>query len=193
VTFSLAGEANDYLGKGLSGGILALHPPPGSSYEAERNVIAGNVALYGATSGRAFIRGLVGERFAVRNSGARAVVEGVGDHGCEYMTGGCVVVLGPTGSNFAAGMTGGVAYVIDHRGRFARRCNRATVELERLDEADQLSLHELLAEHERRTGSTLAAAALEDFDLYVTRFLAVMPSGYREALRGRREAEEVGA
>ena len=153
VTFTLAGEANDYLGKGLSGGILSLFPAPGSPYQAERNVIAGNVALYGATGGRAFIRGLVGERFAVRNSGARTVVEGVGDHGCEYMTGGCVVVLGPTGSNFAAGMTGGVAYVVDHRGRFPSRCNRATVELESLDEADVLSLHDLLTEHERRTGS----------------------------------------
>jgi glutamate synthase (NADPH) large chain len=194
VTFTLAGEANDYLGKGLSGGILAMYPPPGSRYEAERNVIAGNVALYGATGGRAFIRGLVGERFGVRNSGARAVVEGVGDHGCEYMTGGCVVVLGPTGSNFGAGMTGGIAYVIDHRGRFARRCNRDTVSLERLDDDDALALHDLLSEHERRTGSELAAAALEDWDAYLPRFMAVVPAGYREAIERRRaEGEAVGA
>jgi glutamate synthase (NADPH) large chain len=122
------------------------------------------------------------------------VVEGVGDHGCEYMTGGCVVVLGPTGSNFGAGMTGGIAYVIDHRGRFARRCNRDTVSLETLDDDDALALHDLLSEHERRTGSALAAAALEDWDAYLPRFMAVVPAGYREALARRRaEGEAVGA
>ncbi len=135
VTFTLFGEANDYTGKGLSGGVLAVRPDErvGPHFVAEENVIIGNTVLYGATSGRAFFRGLAGERFAVRNSGARAVVEGVGDHGCEYMTGGLVVVLGPTGRNFAAGMSGGIAYVLDDDGRFAERCNMGMVDFEEIE------------------------------------------------------------
>src|SRR5207342_2723316 len=127
VSFTLHGDANDYTGKGLSGGVLAVRPPEGSTFRAEDNVVIGNTVLYGATSGRAFFRGLAGERFAVRNSGVLAVVEGVGDHGCEYMTGGRVVVLGPTGRNFAAGMSGGIAYVLDEHGAFASKCNMGLV------------------------------------------------------------------
>src|SRR5205823_1463882 len=136
IELTLIGEANDYVGKGLSGGVLALRPPEGAAFSAEENVVAGNTILYGATSGKAFFRGLVGERFAVRNSGATAVVEGVGDHGCEYMTGGAVVVLGPTGRNFAAGMSGGIAYVLDEDGTFAERCNPEMVALEELEPDD---------------------------------------------------------
>ena len=135
VTFTLAGETNDYTGKGLAGGVLTVRPPEDAGFAAEENVIVGNTVLYGATAGRAFFRGLAGERFAVRNSGANAVVEGVGDHGCEYMTGGRVVVLGPTGRNFAAGMSGGIAYVYDEHHDFAGCCNTELVELEALERA----------------------------------------------------------
>ncbi|HSP73609.1 MAG TPA: glutamate synthase large subunit, partial [Gaiellaceae bacterium] len=153
VELTLYGEANDYVGKGLSGGVLAVRPPEGALFAAEENVIVGNTVLYGATSGRAFFRGLAGERFAVRNSGAVAVVEGVGDHGCEYMTGGCVVVLGPTGRNFAAGMSGGIAYVLDADGRFRDRCNHELVGLDPLDDLDVDGLFALVDEHLERTGS----------------------------------------
>src|SRR5207237_2695103 len=138
ITLTLEGDANDYAGKGLSGGRIVLSPPRAATFAAEHNVIAGNVALYGATSGEAFIRGIAGERFAVRNSGATAVVEGVGDHGCEYMTGGRVVVLGKTGRNFAAGMSGGIAYVYDPNASFAARCNPEFVDLEPLDREDDM-------------------------------------------------------
>src|SRR5207253_10405615 len=130
VELTLIGDANDYTGKGLSGGVLAVRPPEAAAFKAEENVVIGNTVLYGATSGRAFFRGLAGERFGVRNSGVRAVVEGVGDHGCEYMTGGRVVVLGPTGRNFAAGMSGGIAYVLDPEGAFPARCNMELVDFE---------------------------------------------------------------
>src|SRR5207248_4318857 len=156
IELTLIGEANDYVGKGLSGGVLALRPPEGAAFVAEENVVAGNTILYGATSGRAFFRGLVGERFAVRNSGATAVVEGVGDHGCEYMTGGVVVVLGRTGRNFAAGMSGGIAYVLDDDRTFAARCNTELVGLEPLELDDLQVLRELIEEHERRTDSPVA-------------------------------------
>ena len=146
-------------------------------------MIIGNTVLYGATSGRAFFRGLSGERFAVRNSGACAVVEGVGDHGCEYMTGGRVVVLGPTGRNFAAGMSGGVAYVYDEFGEFAeRRCNRSSVSFEQIGEADADELRELVCEHARRTGSTLAERLLGDWDATLERFVKVMPDDFRRVL-----------
>ena len=165
MTFTLDGVANDYTGKGLSGGVLVVRPPVDAAYLAEENVIIGNTVLYGATSGRAFFRGLSGERFAVRNSGAYAVVEGVGDHGCEYMTGGRVVVLGPTGRNFAAGMSGGVAYVYDESGDFAeRRCNRSSVSFEEIAEADADELRALVVEHARRTGSALAERLLGDWE-----------------------------
>src|SRR5438132_12318176 len=137
ITWVLEGDANDYLGKGLSGGKVIVYPPEGSTFVPEENIITGNVALYGATSGEAYIRGMAGERFCVRNSGVKAVVEAVGDHGCEYMTGGRVVVIGPTGRNFAAGMSGGIAYVLDLAGDFPRRCNLQMIGLEALDDADE--------------------------------------------------------
>ena len=137
VTMKLFGDANDYLGKGLSGGRVIVRPPAKATFVAEENIIVGNVAFYGATGGEAFIRGVAGERFCVRNSGVRVVVEGVGDHGCEYMTGGLVVVLGPTGRNFAAGMSGGIAYVLDEEGNFARRCNQALVDWTDTDDGEQ--------------------------------------------------------
>src|SRR5207302_10826963 len=144
VTISLRGETNDYTGKGLSGGIMSVRPPERARFLAEENMIVGNTVLYGATAGRAFFRGLAGERFAVRNSGAHAVVEGVGDHGCEYMTGGRVVVLGRTGRNFAAGMSGGIAYVYDVQRRFAGRCNTELVDLEALSDEDAEEVKELI-------------------------------------------------
>jgi len=178
IELTLVGDANDYVGKGLSGGVLSLRPPDDAGFTAEHNVIAGNTILYGATSGRAFFRGLVGERFAVRNSGATAVVEGVGDHGCEYMTGGLVVVLGPTGRNFAAGMSGGVAYVLDADDTFAGRCNTELVGLEPLDAGDTKLVRALVEEHLQRTGSTLAERVLAAWP----RFVKVMPHDYRRAL-----------
>jgi glutamate synthase (NADPH/NADH) large chain/glutamate synthase (ferredoxin) len=183
VTFTLDGVANDYTGKGLSGGVLVVRPPADAAYVAEENVIIGNTVLYGATDGRAFFRGLSGERFAVRNSGAHAVVEGVGDHGCEYMTGGRVVVLGPTGRNFAAGMSGGIAYVYDATGDFAQRgCNRSSVSFEELDDADALELRTLVAEHAERTGSAVAERLLGDWDASLERFVKVMPDDFRRVL-----------
>jgi len=180
IELTLVGDANDYVGKGLSGGVLALRPPEDAGFRAEDNVIAGNTVLYGATRGRAFFRGLVGERFAVRNSGASAVVEGVGDHGCEYMTGGVVVVLGPTGRNFAAGMSGGVAYVLDETGVFPSRCNLELVGLEPVD--DDETLRALVEEHGRRTGSPVAARLLAAWEQTLERFVKVMPHDYRRAL-----------
>ncbi|MDQ1422146.1 MAG: glutamate synthase large chain, partial [Acidimicrobiaceae bacterium] len=182
VSFTLNGDANDYTGKGLSGGILAVSPTAGVTFVPEENVIIGNTVLYGATRGRAFFRGLAGERFAVRNSGAMAVVEGVGDHGCEYMTGGRVVVLGPSGRNVAAGMSGGIAYVLDSDGSFAKRCNMAVVSFEEIDDDDAAELRALVAEHERRTGSTVAARLLDDWERSLELFVKVMPHDYKRAL-----------
>src|SRR5881275_3306861 len=164
VELTLIGDANDYTGKGLSGGVLAVRPPEDASFRAEENVIIGNTVLYGATAGRAFFRGLAGERFAVRNSGACAVVEGIGDHGCEYMTGGRVVVLGPTGRNFAAGMSGGIAYVLDPDGKFPARCNMELVDFEDVDEREAQDLRRLISEHAARTGSPVAEHVLEAWD-----------------------------
>jgi glutamate synthase (NADPH/NADH) large chain/glutamate synthase (ferredoxin) len=182
IELTLWGDANDYTGKGLSGGTVAIRPPDGTTFAAEENVIVGNTVLYGATKGKAFFRGLAGERFAVRNSGADAVIEGVGDHGCEYMTGGHVVVLGCTGRNFAAGMSGGIAYVLDEDGGFAGRCNHELVDLEELDAGDAGVVRALVEEHHERTGSTVAARVLESFDELVPRFVKVMPRDYRAAL-----------
>jgi glutamate synthase domain-containing protein 3 len=193
VTFSLRGDAQDYVGKGLSGGVLAVRPREGMGehFEAAQNVIIGNTVLYGATSGRAFFRGLAGERFAVRNSGAWAVVEGVGDHGCEYMTGGRVVVLGPTGRNFAAGMSGGVAYVLDEERGFAKRCNTGMVGFEALSPEDAIELRAMVEEHLRRTGSAVATRVLGDWDALLAResFVKVMPHDYKRVLAERAEAE----
>jgi glutamate synthase domain-containing protein 3 len=182
VELTLVGDANDYVGKGLSGGVLAVAPPVDAGFVAEENVIVGNTVLYGATAGRAFFRGLAGERFAVRNSGASAVVEGVGDHGCEYMTGGVAVVLGPTGRNFAAGMSGGVAYVLDEDGTFERRCNMELVGFDPIEPADAVTLRTLVAEHGERTGSTVAARLLDDWERSLRRFVKVMPHDYKRAL-----------
>jgi glutamate synthase domain-containing protein 2/glutamate synthase domain-containing protein 1/glutamate synthase domain-containing protein 3 len=194
VTFTLRGDAQDYVGKGLSGGVLAVRPREGMAerFVAEQNVIIGNTVLYGATSGRAFFRGLAGERFAVRNSGAWTVVEGIGDHGCEYMTGGRVVVLGPTGRNFAAGMSGGVAYVLDEQGTFAARCNMGMVGFEALAPADARELRALIAEHQRRTGSPVAARVLAQWQDLLAReaFVKVMPHDYKRVL-GERAAQAI--
>jgi glutamate synthase domain-containing protein 2/glutamate synthase domain-containing protein 1/glutamate synthase domain-containing protein 3 len=185
VEFTLFGEANDYAGKGLSGGVVCVRPAPDSSFCAEDNVIVGNTVLYGATAGRAFFSGLAGERFGVRNSGAWAVVEGVGDHGCEYMTGGRVVVLGETGYNFAAGMSGGIAYVLDANGRFAGRCNTELVDTEALTESDLTELRGLVEEHSHRTGSAVADRVLVNFEDYAPRFVKVMPRSFRAALEAQ--------
>jgi glutamate synthase domain-containing protein 2/glutamate synthase domain-containing protein 1/glutamate synthase domain-containing protein 3 len=182
VSFLLRGETNDYAGKGLSGGTLAVRPPERARFRAEENMIVGNTVLYGATSGRAFFRGLAGERFAVRNSGAYAVVEGLGDHGCEYMTGGRVIVLGPTGRNFAAGMSGGIAYVYDRDRGFESRCNLDLVDLEELDEADVTEVQELIKEHIAHTGSLVARNLLASWERSRERFVKVMPRDYRRAL-----------
>ncbi len=189
VTLRLIGDANDYLGKGLSGGRISVRPAPGASLVAERNVIAGNVLLYGATGGEAFVRGLVGERFAVRNSGATAVVEGVGDHGCEYMTGGQVVVLGGIGRNFAAGMSGGTAYVLDLH---EARVNRDMVDLEEIDPEDAEVLWVLVRRHADLTGSTVAGALLEDWPTSSGRFTKVMPRDYKNVLLARARSLEAG-
>ncbi len=184
VTLELEGDSNDYVGKGLSGGVIAVYPDRRSTFNPQENIIIGNVALYGATSGKAFFRGAAGERFAVRNSGARAVVEAVGDHGCEYMTGGRVAVLGPTGRNFAAGMSGGIAYVYDPDEQFLARCNLAMVELEKvLDPRDVAELKEMIQDHQRYTGSTVAEDILKHWDERCPLFHKVMPIDYRLALR----------
>ena len=189
VELTLWGDANDYAGKGLSGGTIAVRPPQGSTFRAEDNVIVGNTVLYGATAGRAFFRGLAGERFAVRNSGADAVVEGVGDHGCEYMTGGRVVILGSTGRNFAAGMSGGIAYVLDLDGDFASRCNGELVDLEPLEQEDVKDVWALVEEHQQRTGSTVAERVLQEFESLLPRFVKVMPRDYRAALAAMASGE----
>ena len=184
VNFKLEGEANDYLGKGLSGGRIAVLPPVRSNFEAEKNTIAGNTLLYGATSGEVYINGRAGERFAVRNSGATAVVEGVGDHCCEYMTGGRVVVLGQTGRNFAAGMSGGVAYVWNRDGNFDYFCNMEMVELSLIEEASyRKELHELIRQHYLHTGSKLARTMLDDWPRYADQFIQVVPIEYKKVLQ----------
>jgi glutamate synthase (NADPH/NADH) large chain/glutamate synthase (ferredoxin) len=193
INFTLRGDAQDYAGKGLSGGVFAIRPRDGMGdhFRAEQNVIVGNTVLYGATAGKAFFRGLAGERFAVRNSGAWAVVEGVGDHCCEYMTGGRVVVLGSTGRNFAAGMSGGVAYVLDEDGSFPARCNMGMVGFEGISEADALELRTMIEEHGRATGSPVARRVLEDWGglLAAEAFVKVMPHDYKRVLRELAEEE----
>jgi glutamate synthase (ferredoxin) len=189
MTLELEGDANDYLGKGLSGGKIILYPSRESTFVAEENIIAGNVAFYGATRGEAYIRGMTGERFCVRNSGVEAVVEAVGDHGCEYMTGGKVVVLGSTGRNFAAGMSGGVAYILDEAGDFASRCNTQMVGLERLEEPDEIAeLRQMVQRHADYTGSTKAAQVLANWEQYVPQFVKVMPRDYKRVLQALQKA-----
>ena len=194
VTFELEGDTNDYTGKGLSGGVVSVRPSRdmGEHFVAQENVIVGNTVLYGATAGRAFFRGLAGERFAVRNSGAWAVVEGVGDHGCEYMTGGRVVVLGPTGRNFAAGMSGGVAYILDETGDFPDRCNMGMVGFDEISSADAIELKAMIEEHEAHTDSPVARDVLARFEALLAggAFVKVMPHDYKRVLRELAEAEE---
>jgi len=192
MTLELEGDANDYFGKGLSGGKLVLYPPEGSTFAPEENIIVGNVALYGATSGEAYIRGMAGERFGVRNSGVRAVVEGVGDHGCEYMTGGKVIVIGSTGRNFAAGMSGGVAYVFDEDGAFKRRCNFETVALEPLNDRDLQDAEEMLRRHAVYTHSARAWQLLALWEETAPKFVKVMPKDYRRVLEELEKAEAMG-
>jgi glutamate synthase (ferredoxin) len=193
ITLALEGDANDYVGKGLSGGKIIVYPPKNARFVAEENILVGNVVLYGATSGEAYFRGLAGERFAVRNSGAVAVVEGVGDHGCEYMTGGRVVVLGHTGRNFAAGMSGGIAYVFDEGGTFARRCNHELVQLERLDTVDDRDLvRRMIQQHVEHTGSELGARMLVDWDEKARQFVKVMPRDYKRVLDAQARAAADG-
>ena len=184
VSVRIAGDANDYFGKGLCGARLAIRPPDTAAFVAEESIIIGNVALYGATSGRVFVRGRAGERFAVRNSGAWAVVEGVGDHGCEYMTGGRVVVLGPTGRNFAAGMSGGIAYVLkDETGQFEQySCNLESVDLDPLSAEDEEELMHLIEQHLNLTGSSVVKRLLEHRSANRARFIKVMPKEYKTAL-----------
>ncbi len=191
ITLELEGDSNDYVGKGLSGGRLIIYPPRESTFEAGDNIIIGNVALYGATSGRAFFRGRAAERFCVRNSGARAVVEGVGDHGCEYMTGGRVVILGPTGLNFAAGMSGGIAYVWDPEHVFADKCNLGTVDLDPVEQdEDIVELLDLLELHTQYTDSTVAAAVLDAWPEVAAQFVKVMPTDYKRVLAERKQHDE---
>ena len=192
MTLELEGDANDYFGKGLSGGKVILYPSEGSTFAPEENIIVGNVAFYGATHGEAYIRGMAGERFCVRNSGVRAVVEGVGDHACEYMTGGTVVVIGTTGRNFAAGMSGGMAYVLDEDGTFKNRCNFETVALERLDERDLQDVEEMLKRHAVYTRSARAWQFLALWQETAPKFVKVMPRDYRRVLEALQEAEAKG-
>ena len=218
VTLDLTGEGNDYVGKGLSGGKIIIKPNENIGFVPERSIIVGNTVLYGAITGEAYFRGVAGERFAVRNSGAVAVVEGTGDHGCEYMTGGCVLVIGPTGRNFAAGMSGGVAYVLDEDGTFEKRCNLSMVDLQPIPEEEELieriqhhggdleshglvdltghmdkndatRIHELLARHFKYTGSSRAKAILDDWANYLPKFVKVMPVEYARALADLEKAQ----
>ncbi len=193
IRFELEGDANDYFGKGLSGAEMVVYPAKDAPFSPRENILIGNVAFFGATDGKAFIRGIAGERFCVRNSGAVAVVEGVGDHGCEYMTGGKAVILGETGRNFAAGMSGGVAYVLDVKGDFAPKCNMEMVELESLEDAAEIEeLKALIAEHQQATGSDVAQELLADWDAAVKRFVKVMPVDYRSMQQYMAEARATG-
>jgi glutamate synthase (NADPH/NADH) large chain len=191
VTLELEGDANDYFGKGLSGARLIIYPPKQSSFVPEENSIIGNVAFYGATSGESFIRGKAGERFGVRNSGANVVVEGVGDHGCEYMTGGRVIVLGGTGRNFAAGMSGGIAYVYDVNSEFHSLCNTEMVELDPIDQDDALWLNDMISKHYQYTGSTVAKFVLDDFENQLRNFIKVFPTDYKKVLQTKGRMVEV--
>ncbi len=193
LTLELVGDSNDYFGKGLSGGKLIVYPPKAVPFKAEDNIIIGNVALYGATSGKAFINGVAGERFCVRNSGATAVVEGVGDHGCEYMTGGRVVVLGTTGKNFAAGMSGGIAYVLDEKRDLYRRLNKELVSMEEVtNKYDVLELKEMIQEHVAYTNSQKGKEILEHFGEYLPKFKKILPHDYRRMMNTIVQMEEKG-
>jgi glutamate synthase (ferredoxin) len=193
MSLTLEGDANDYVGKGLSGGKIVVYPPKTATFIPEENILIGNVALYGATSGEAYFRGVAGERFCVRNSGAHAVVEAVGDHGCEYMTGGRVVVLGWTGRNFAAGMSGGIAYVLDEGGHFADRCNKEMVALGKLDNPEEIQLVSgLISRHAQYTGSRRAQEVLASWGHWLPYFVRVMPNDYRRVLEAQKKMRDSG-
>ena len=185
ISLFVEGDANDYCGKGLSGGKIVVKTPAAAVFDPAENIIAGNVVLYGATGGEAYFNGVAGERFCVRNSGANAVVEGVGDHGCEYMTGGRVVILGPTGRNFGAGMSGGIAYVLDEAGEFPARCNLEMVELEPIDPEDAETILRLVRRHFQYTRSQLADDVLRKWETKASRFVKVFPMDYKRALSDR--------
>jgi glutamate synthase (NADPH/NADH) large chain len=195
VTLRVYGDANDYVGKGLSGGRLVVRPSDNApaDYVAEDNIIAGNVILFGATSGQVFLRGVVGERFAVRNSGAHAVVEGVGDHGCEYMTGGKVVILGPTGRNFAAGMSGGVAYVYDPAGALSENLNAEMVDVDEMDADDITWLKDTVQAHVDATDSAVGQRVLSDWENELKNFVKVMPRDFKRVLQAIAQAEKTGS
>ncbi len=192
MTLILEGDSNDYIGKGLSGGKIIVYPPKASTFVAEENIIIGNVAFYGATGGEAYIRGLAGERFCVRNSGVHAVVEGVGDHGCEYMTGGRVVVLGSTGRNFAAGMSGGIAFVLDEEGDFPIRCNQDMVDLEPLSDDDAEEVRDMIKRHIEHTDSDRGREVLSNWSNIKEKFVRVMPKDYKRMLGAIERVEKKG-
>ncbi len=187
----MEGDANDYFGKGLSGAKLIIYPDKKAGFVPEENSLIGNVAFYGATSGSAYIRGKAGERFAVRNSGASMVVEGVGDHGCEYMTGGRAIILGETGRNFAAGMSGGIAYIYDAAQKFAGNCNMEMVELDPVDAADAAFLQQEIEKHYQYTNSTVAKFVLDDFDNQLKNFVKVYPSEYKKIMQAKIEQKQI--
>ncbi|XVE58387.1 hypothetical protein DITRI_Ditri04bG0165800 [Diplodiscus trichospermus] len=190
ILLELEGDSNDYVGKGLSGGKIVVYPPKGSRFDPKENIVIGNVALYGATNGEAYFNGMAAERFCVRNSGAKAVIEGVGDHGCEYMTGGTVVVLGKTGRNFAAGMSGGIAYVLDLDGKFESRCNPELVDLDKVEEEEDIfTLRMMIQQHQRHTNSQLAREVLADFDNLLPKFIKVFPRDYKRVLAKMKDEE----
>jgi glutamate synthase domain-containing protein 3 len=190
VTFELEGMANDYIGKGISGGKIIVYPPKESTFASEKNIIVGNTTFYGAISGEAYISGVAGERFCIRNSGLNAVVEGVGDHGCEYMTGGHVVVLGDTGRNFGAGMSGGIAYVYDRYNDFAEKCNMNMVGLEKVSKEDKKVISDLINNHYKYTKSPVAKKILDNFENETRKFIKVMPTEYKRVLEEKELAEE---
>jgi glutamate synthase (NADPH/NADH) large chain len=191
IELELEGDANDYVGKGLSGGSLTIYPDKKARFVAEDNIVVGNVCFYGATAGTAYIRGVAGERFCVRNSGVNVVVEGIGDHGCEYMTGGRAVILGKTGRNFGAGMSGGIAYVYDADSDFADKCNMEMIELEKVHaKAEIEELKAMIEKHQLKTGSTLAASLLADWETALDRFVKVIPIDYKRMLGFIEQARE---
>ncbi|MDD5440981.1 MAG: glutamate synthase subunit alpha, partial [Candidatus Omnitrophica bacterium] len=192
VTFEMEGLVNDYIGKGISGGKIIVYPGRKTTYESNENIIVGNTSFYGAISGQAYIRGKAGERFCIRNSGLNVVVEGVGDHGCEYMTGGKVIVLGETGRNFAAGMSGGIAYVYDVSGRFSNKCNMEMVEFEPLEEDDETYLRSMLNNHFKYTESKLAEKVLDSFEEEKKKFIKVMPIEYKRILGVKKDEKRLG-
>jgi len=192
MTLILEGDSNDYIGKGLSGGKIIVFPPRNSTFVPEENIITGNVALYGATGGEAYIRGMAGERFCVRNSGVHTVVEAVGDHACEYMTGGTVVILGSTGRNFAAGMSGGVAYIFDEHGDFNSRCNTEMVSIDSIDDEDQNTLNRMIQNHLDYTESSVAKKLLDNWSDSIAKFVKVMPNDYKRMIQNIKRVTESG-